>query len=112
MPGGDRTGPMGQGPRSGRGAGFCGGNNGPGFMSRMGQGMGGMGRGRGRRNWFNLTGLTGWQRQAMEMQPANTTQPDPQQELQILQQQAASMTSVLENLQTRISQLMGSKSEE
>jgi hypothetical protein len=43
MPGGDRTGPLGQGPRTGRGGGWGGG-------------------GRGRRHRFHATALTGWQR--------------------------------------------------
>jgi len=34
MPGGDRTGPWGLGPRTGRRAGFCSGYNMPGFMNR------------------------------------------------------------------------------
>ena len=57
MPGGDRTGPMGAGPQTGRGMGICAGFFGPGYanpsrgigrMMRGGRGMGrGMGRGRG-----------------------------------------------------------------
>jgi len=50
MPGGDRTGPMGQGSRTGRGMGYCSGYSQPGFMTGLGGGMGlgrGMGRGRG-----------------------------------------------------------------
>ncbi|RLI76297.1 hypothetical protein DRP04_12770 [Archaeoglobales archaeon] len=35
MPGGDRTGPWGMGPRTGRGAGFCSGYGMPGFMNRF-----------------------------------------------------------------------------
>ena len=31
MPGGNRTGPLGQGPKTGRGLGFCSGNDQPGF---------------------------------------------------------------------------------
>lgn len=48
MPGQDRTGPRGQGPRTGWGEGLCGGpaDRGPGFGGR-GRGAGG-GRGRGR----------------------------------------------------------------
>jgi len=53
MPGRDRRGPMGMGPMTGRGAGFCGGGGfgggpGRGYRGRMGRGMGsgrGMGRG-------------------------------------------------------------------
>lgn len=33
MPGGDGTGPMGMGPMSGRGAGFCAGYGAPGYMN-------------------------------------------------------------------------------
>jgi len=50
MPGGDKTGPMGQGSRTGRGMGYCAGFNQPGFMTGFPGGMGlgrGMGRGRG-----------------------------------------------------------------
>ena len=61
MPGGDRTGPMGQGPMTGRGAGYCSGNPTPGYSIpafRPGIGRGrrvnyGRGfRGRGRGFWF------------------------------------------------------------
>jgi len=47
MPGGDRTGPWGRGPLTGRGMGFCGGFYGPGHFGPWG---GGFGRGRGR--WY------------------------------------------------------------
>lgn len=51
MPGGDRTGPMGMGPMTGRGFGFCAGFGRPGYQSGgFGRGMGlgrGFGRGRG-----------------------------------------------------------------
>ena len=49
MPGGDRTGPMGQGPMSGRGAGYCAGYNQPGWSSAPMGGAGGWGGGRGGR---------------------------------------------------------------
>ncbi|RUM87793.1 MAG: hypothetical protein DSZ24_05335 [Thermodesulfatator sp.] len=59
MPRGDRTGPWGWGPRSGRGLGFCGGFGRPGFMvPGPGRGFGRGGRGCG----FFLTGLPGWAR--------------------------------------------------
>lgn len=52
MPSGDRTGPMGQGPRTGRGMGYCNGNDVPGYANPgpgrgLGRGFGG-GRGMGR----------------------------------------------------------------
>jgi len=42
MPGGDRTGPAGMGPMTGRAAGYCAGYPVPGFMNPIpGQGFGG-----------------------------------------------------------------------
>ena len=54
MPGGDRTGPEGRGPRTGRAMGYCSGNDRPGYMEPgfRGRGFGrgfGAGRGFGRR---------------------------------------------------------------
>lgn len=58
MPAGDRTGPQGMGPMTGRGAGLCAGNTAPGYAGNAGFGRGcgrgrdgagrGMGRGMGR----------------------------------------------------------------
>jgi hypothetical protein len=62
MPGFDRTGPMGMGPMTGGGRGFCTFRNsgiGPAFR---GPGSFGRGGGRGRRNRFYAAGLTRWQR--------------------------------------------------
>ena len=61
MPGGDRTGPMGRGPMTGRAAGLCAGYHNPGYATPgygrgFGRGWGrGIGRGfwgRGRRFWY------------------------------------------------------------
>jgi hypothetical protein len=65
MPGGDRTGPRGRGPMTGRGVGYCGGYERPGFTSPVsGYGMrfGGWGGGRGWRHWYYATGLPAWAR--------------------------------------------------
>ncbi|MFA5125865.1 MAG: DUF5320 domain-containing protein [archaeon] len=55
MPRGDRTGPAGLGPMTGRGMGYCAGYNMPGYMNPcFGRGFGrgfGAGRGFGRRFW-------------------------------------------------------------
>jgi len=51
MPGGDRTGPMGMGPMTGRRAGLCAGAGAPGFVSAV-TNFGGFGRGRGLRNRY------------------------------------------------------------
>ena len=63
MPWGDRTGPGGMGPMTGRGAGYCAGYPTPGYMN-PGQGRGfgrGMGRGMG---WGRGRGGRGWGRDA------------------------------------------------
>lgn len=75
MPGRNRTGPTGQGPATGRGAGNCSGNAVPvsAMAGRRGlgghaRGRGGSGRGQGGRGWrnrFHATGLTGWQQEAL-----------------------------------------------
>ena len=53
MPWGDGTGPLGFGPRTGRGLGFCSGFNSPGFIKGPGWGFGrGWGRGFGRGFWM------------------------------------------------------------
>ena len=63
MPWGDRTGPLGLGPRTGRGLGFCSGFSSPGFTKAKGPGWGfgrgwwGFGRGWGRgfgRGWWRF----------------------------------------------------------
>jgi len=58
MPGGDRTGPLGEGPMTGGGFGYCGGYNipGAGYMRPFfGRGLGlGWGSGRGRRRGLGL----------------------------------------------------------
>ena len=122
MPGGDRTGPMGMGPMTGRAAGYCAGFAVPGFMNAPGgrefEGRGG-GPGRGWRNWFYATGLTGWQRAAAgvpasgggQFAPAARTGPaaspaaSQEQELNILKQQAETMEQQMKQLRERIEKL-------
>jgi len=117
MPLGDGTGPMGMGPMTGRVEGFCGGNGAAGFMNRS-AGLGGFGRcrggrggGCGRRNMFYATGLTGWQRAAMDTQSTgvgNDAGMTKTQEIKVLKQQADDAAQVLENIRKRIGELEGS----
>lgn len=75
MPGGDRTGPLGEGPMTGRGLGICGASQastsaqpGPGAGRGFGRGRGLAGGGRGGRGWrhmFRATGVPGWARGGM-----------------------------------------------
>jgi hypothetical protein len=72
MPAGDGTGPLGMGPMTGRGMGYCAGYPTPGFANTwparfgrgfFGRGFGaGFGRGRGNRFWARATGMPGWYR--------------------------------------------------
>ena len=68
MPRGDGTGPLGLGPRTGRGLGYCAGYNVPGYLNPIGANWGwwgrgpGWGRGRGFRWAYYPTGLPGWAR--------------------------------------------------
>ena len=80
MPFGNGRGPAGIGPMTGRGAGFCAGYPVPGYANTIpGRGFGGVGfgrgGGRGHRNWFYATGLTGWQRSAYGFPYANAGMP-------------------------------------
>lgn len=61
MPGLDGTGPLGFGPMTGRGAGFCMGYAVPWGARYYGRGAG-MGFGRGFRRMYYATGLPGWAR--------------------------------------------------
>jgi len=101
---------------TGRGAGYCAGFGVPGFMNRgfggFGRGRGGRGGGRGWRNMFYATGLTGWQRAGAGFAGvplgagAGPSGPmPPEQELQILKQQAEAAAATLEQVRRRIDEL-------
>ncbi len=121
MPGGNGTGPMGMGPMTGRAAGFCAGYGVPGYQNPIG-GRGGMGTGRGFgggrglggggrgwRNQFYATGLTGWQRAAGGFAPTGyagaPTAPSADQQLAMLKSQAEYAESQLTEIRKRIDEL-------
>jgi hypothetical protein len=107
MPQGDRTGPMGQGPRSGRALGFCSGNDSPGNQKGFGGGMGrtsgkgkGMGRGRGfgrGRNFVN---------DADTPQMKSVSKED---EIKLLKSQAESLEQSIKNIERRLNELWKEK---
>ena len=126
MPAGDGTGPMGMGPMTGRGAGFCAGYGVPGYMNPIpgrGFGMGfgrgrggGRGGGRGWRNMFYATGLTGWQRTAAGWPmaggvPPYAVAPTREQQLDALKGQAEYFEGALGELRKRIGELEAEKAE-
>lgn len=119
MPRGDRTGPMGFGPMTGRAAGFCAGYNMPGYMNpipgRGFRGGGSWGGGRGWRHWYYATGLPGWARTGMGMPawgPAPYSYPTPsgpampaEAEMDSLKAQAGYLEQTLQALRQRIQKL-------
>jgi Family of unknown function (DUF5320) len=106
MPRGDGTGPLGQGPLTGRGGGYCAGFVAPGFATSPGAGrcaptLGrGIGRGRGYRNRFYATGA-----------PFRAYGPDAepflgaQEEAALLKSEAERLRSVLESIEQRLEKL-------
>ncbi|MBN1395131.1 MAG: DUF5320 domain-containing protein [Pirellulales bacterium] len=129
MPGGDRTGPMGLGPMTGRGAGYCAGFAFAGYVNPVaGRGFWGWGRGnwgwgrgggwgRGRwLRWCYAPGMVGWPTAAVGWPAAfgswsATPYISPfsamtrQQELDALKGQAKYFEDVLDGLRKRIEQL-------
>jgi len=124
MPGGDGTGPGGMGPMTGRAAGYCAGYPVPGFANPVGgRGFGMWGGGRGRRNRFYATGLTGWQRAGMGVPayggyaapgagyaapyaaPYGAPAVTGQQELDMLKGQAEYFEDALDGIKKRLEEL-------
>ncbi len=108
MPGGDRTGPRGMGPRTGRAAGFCRGFGAPGSFNRSSDlDSRGGNRGGGRRNrFFQSGGPGGWSNQGggaagMGFAP-NVGQED---RVETLRAQAMQMEKTLDMMKQRIRQL-------
>lgn len=120
MPGGDRTGPMGQGPMTGRAMGFCAGYEMPGYTKgyggRMGRGFGfgrnierGFRRGPGREpgygqgysrgsNFFNP--YAGFHHGFPWMQT-----PDREEEIKFLKSQSEAFRKSREEIEKRLSEL-------
>jgi len=110
MPGGDQTGPMGMGARTGRGFGYCSGLAAPGyagFRPGMGRGMGfgrgpgrGFGPGFGRGNrWMARQGPAGAYNPYVQA-PMNL-----EQEKQLLAGEAQQLKAALDNLEKRIAEI-------
>jgi hypothetical protein len=100
MPGGDRTGPRGFGPMTGRRAGDCAGqdmpwmdNQAPGYRTRFGN----RGGGRGWRHRFYATGQPGWAR-------VDVSTP-PEQELATLKEHAELLREQTELLREQLEQI-------
>ena len=109
MPGGDRTGPLGDGPLTGGGFGYCGGAGYPHDFSsrRFGRGFGVFGRGGGWRHRFWATGRSVWSRVGGWPQPRWSVDD----ERRALEHDAEALESELESLKARIEELDTASSE-
>lgn len=126
MPRGDRTGPMGLGPMTGRRAGYCAGYPVPGYANPwvppfgLGWRLGGRGAWGGWRwrHWYYATGLPGWAR--FGYAPAWGVPPvvpyagplSQEQELEFLRAQAEGLKEQLDAISKRIAELEKSEKEE
>ena len=95
MPFGNRLGPRGLGPMTGRAAGYCTGYDAPGYMN-PGFGFCTGGFGRGYRHWYWETGLPGWARFGAPA-PLNR-----EQEVSALEAQAEWLKERLEAIEGRL----------
>lgn len=98
MPFGDGTGPSGQGPMTGRAAGFCAGFSRPGNSNPSGRGF--FGFGRRRRNRFFATGQPWW---------ARFGAPAQDEEKEALKDQAENLKSSLNAVNERLKKLESEK---
>ena len=109
MPGGDRTGPIGYGPMTGRAAGFCAGYDRPGYANPgpgRGFGWGGGGRGRGGRGWrhrYYATGMPGWMRSGWGPVPPSV--PNAGSEKEFLETQRQALQAQLDHVKARLDEL-------
>lgn len=112
MPGFDGTGPKGQGPMTGGGRGYCAipvSINRPMYPGRRFFGRGG---GRGQRNWYHATGLTGWQRASLGypafaggLYPIDKVNLSGKEEMEMLKEQAKFLEERLQDIKQHISTL-------
>jgi hypothetical protein len=123
MPGGNRQGPLGQGPLSGRGAGYCGGSARPGYATAGSRGFGGRGLGRGngrgrRGGRRNRRGQDAWatpqpptadppsDTAAEEIsEPSRPAGPEREEELAELREQASQLAESLRELTSRLQRM-------
>ena len=118
MPRGDGQGPMGMGPMTGRGAGFCAGFATPGFNNPMmgrGCGRGGRGFGRGGGGFGGGFGRGGFGRGGWGMPAAlpGAAAPTatPADQAALLKAQADHLTEALAAVQQRLAELEGDKAQ-
>jgi len=92
MPFGDGTGPLGRGPMTGRGLGYCAGYNRPGY-GYSGWGRSWFGRGRGLRRWWAF-------QPPVPYQPSST-----KEEMEMLREEADALRVELKDIESAIQDL-------
>jgi len=106
MPGGDKTGPWGLGPRTGRAAGYCRGNNVPGYAN-PGYGRGfGRGRGRGFGRGFRGWGMYPY---PVPYYPETYPEPSKEEEKAYLEDMVKGLEEELKMIQQRLQELSKEK---
>ena len=124
MPYGDRTGPAGTGPMTGRRMGYCAGFDRSGTLNPTGGFGFGMGRSGGfgghRRGWrhtYWATGVPGWARSGRFFGKGEYSSPyavdvPPKEEAEQLKIQARHLENNLKELKNRLAELEGATDEE
>ena len=110
MPRGNRAGPRGQGPRSGRGLGYCSGYSTPGYTKSSGMGWGrgyGGGRGWGGGGWGRGRGFYPGREnypldQPIPMPPLSISRED---ETKYLEETLGGLKKEIENIEKRLEEL-------
>jgi hypothetical protein len=120
MPAGDRTGPGGWGPMTGRGLGYCAGYGAPGYANpapglgrgwgrgAWGAGRGWGGGGRGWRHQYYATGLPGRARYGYAPSWGYAPYPQPpgaEEETELLKNQAEALQRELDAINKRLDEL-------
>jgi len=119
MPGGDRTGPLGMGPMTGRAMGYCAGYGMPGYMNPgFGRGFGYFGAGRGGIPWGGGRGRVfgagrgfWWRTGAYAYPPFAAYSPrwnaayEPEQEKEMLKEELGLLEEEMSSLRKRLDDL-------
>lgn len=122
MPGGDGTGPLGLGPRTGRGLGYCAGYPTPGYITAPGGGpfwrwgWGGFGRGWGRgyrwRRWWWAPPVYPGVIPQPAVTPVYPAAIDPKTRMEALKSQRQYFQSLIKDIETEMENLQKEEKEQ
>jgi hypothetical protein len=108
MPGEDRTGPWGEGPMTGRGAGRCSGSSAPGMTNYRGWGPG---RGFGKKNYgrprFGLGSFGRGRRWSFRDHPEDLPQNDPYLKEPAKDEEKRYLEGVIKDLEAELEEIKG-----